>query len=647
MALGNLRQYGEFKSDQGVLYKVEIYDEDYVGAAEEFPMGANGFKLKYDGEGEDRYHAIKASSVTIEAYSTNGAFDTFLRDIREGEQGRFKVQILRDSSKFWLGVLLLDVGNVKDEFYPQLHELRAVCGLSLMKDVPFNKSVYTTDTQLETLYETVNPIINLLRYYTGIVDFFTTSTTFVRTMVDWYEDSMPTPAQSVDPLRYSAIYPLAFMDVQGETKTPISAYEALEQICKVWGARVFQADGFWWFIQVDTYRNLPAYYRRYPYQTSTALGSGSEDLKKNIGSATSIYNIKDLGGQMDYYPKLKKVQATYGQFSSNGLYGDEQELTDWISVANSQANLITLDNCAAVTGATIKIQHALHTSNGGIATFNPDHEYRIYYMLKIGTYYWDGNDWTTTASMCSVNLGQGLWGPLGTLNSYQTLTIEAGNLPTSGDLEYGAWKFVSEVGSTTQLSDDNNYKIKILANNNTPTGYAGSLDLSVSLVQYVVDGESVQDVIFASENTTEQANEVLDFGKLRLGDGPEAGAGKWGRIRVSNDLATWTQNNDNWQSNQAGTSANITQILCEQFLAGQQEFIQKPLKTIFLKNGEEFNFSHALFDQNNIMTSNGYTFNAGTDELQIESFYTDYITNYIVNSDQSISVSVFTPFALW
>ena len=142
-----------------------------------------------------------------------------------------------------------------------------------MKGLDFNRDVYNgVSGEMTNLYTFTNILSNMLKLYSGgMSDFFGASDTFIRELTHWYEDTMPTPAAGISPIKYSATYPYAFVDIEyndeGEIvkEKPISAYKVLEAILKAWGLRIWQQDGHWWMAHVNMWSDLAGadlYYRR-------------------------------------------------------------------------------------------------------------------------------------------------------------------------------------------------------------------------------------------------------------------------------------------------------------------------------------------------------------------------------------------------
>ncbi len=642
MALGNERLYGEFRSDQGIYYKIRIYDSEYTGGtSNEFRCDSNGFILTYKGEGDDRYQPIKSSSIEFSFYvegDSSTPTGAFIDLLKSAAQGRFKVEVGQGTNgtsypEWWRGIIISDIVELEDESYPRKVKIKAVDGLSLMKDIPFNRDVYNGSFgQLKGLYSFRNIVVNLLRFYTGgIVDFFSSSQTFLREMVHWYEDSMPSPGSSNSPWNYSAMYPYGFMDVEYDGNTPVketprSAYDALEAILKCWGLRIFQQNGYWHIVHIDNWRNDNSkwYYRRLSYNSSE-LGSGLLALQygeESLGNLNNTLNLTKLSGGVDeYYAPLKKSTAVYGNWTESGLYSEQLTLSEWVSAADMDANLIDLGYIDNSSEAYLSFNQTFAFTAGDASGVDVNAMYDsidVVYMIKVGNYYWDknNNEWTTTQKVFNeqIMFAQGLfynntW--VSTYN-YTQISFVTANPPVSGEAKF----LVRFNKYNAQTADGDTYY------NNYGVVLTAQSSYFDSIIQYLIDGQSSIERIFTAIDSTSTSNEVMDLGNMLIGDGPTTSAPSWGRIRIYNGSSWQNTIEEDWQAWQAGNTGRITKILTEENFSGQREFI--PLRqyifrvNYLLGNPRYFGPMVALKDVNNnndIMVMNGYKFNAGNDTI--------------------------------
>lgn len=630
MALGSVRLKGEFKSDEGVDYVVDIYDANHVGGYTSVTLGSDGFKLKYSGSGKERFDPIKASQVTFEVFEYSSAVGNVIDELATGEQGDFKVKITKDGSSFWNGILLTDVSSTKDESLPRSHQLRAVCGLSLMKKLDFNSKVFDgVNSTIDGLHTHLRILQYLLKFYITD-DFYSGSQTFIRTSVNWFEDSHPAYAQNIDPMLYSATYPLAFQDVSdaGQTKN-ISAYDALKQLCLTWGARVFMADGEWYFQQYDAHKNMPVYYRRYN-KNGTALGSGSVDWGVTTGTANGSADVIRLaGGSTEYYPKLRQVVATYGEWGNNWLRTQGFAIDNGTGAMgwNTSTNTFTLDHVESLSGSAISFYYDYMVDYfGATSSWSANWTWGIWVKMKIGNYYYTNAGWSTTSGTYTQAIGS-----VPSLNPhYGNINILTTQLPASGNLEVQVGFYCHDSSGNNQVYGTTNTDVLL---------YQNSTSHPDNGIKYTINGSvDVKRVFGSTDSSANDSNEKVDMGTLRIGDGPTTSAR--GRIRVSSDLVTWSLGKeDSWKAFNTGNSENITQLMVNEFLYGQKAFIKKHQRIYLVRAGESLNFYNAANEGLSVLSPNGWTLIAAKDEIRGEFYETKRDTSNVVLDPADISSS--------
>ena len=671
MALGTTPLKSEFKSDFGIQYRIKIYDStNALGNSEvPFTVDSNGFTLTYKGKGKERYDTIKESTLEIGMYyGSTGTAKQFINALQTSDQGRFKISVERSTnsgstySSYWYGVITADIMTLPDESAPSLAKIKASCGLSLMKDIPFDRDVYNgTNGNLNSLYTIRHIVCNMLEYYTGgVLDFYSSTNTFLYEMVHWYEDSMPSPISSNSPWERSALYPNAFRDIEYDEGDPIksesiSAYDTLKSILEAFGCRIFQANGFFYIVHHDMWRNDLSkwYYRRMSY-TGSELGSGVYayqniifDLGK-VGDSEPL--IKLAGGSQTYFPPLKKTRAVYSNWADDGLYSEFQNLSDFVSNADMETNLIDIGYVEASGGAYLNVNHhtRLKRTSGEGTNWDAFMDYvHIIYMIKVGSYYWDdaNGEWTTTQTSCvkviAENMYQYSYVEGNAIDNwcYQYVSMITADLPVSGEVKY----FASFVQGNTYTTDGEPqgtsvYDVHIL----------GNTSANPSLIQYTVDGETPFERVFVTQDDNSTANEEIDLGNMRIGDGPTTASPSWGRIRINNG-STWLNTiEENWQAWQTGTEDRITQILTEQHYSGQRDFTNlMEYNFVIRDNTYSFTPLACIVDKtisgDPTMVMTGYKFIANKDEFNGEFFQTKIDVSSLSNVVDLIDEVTFTP----
>jgi len=356
----------------------------------------------------------------------------------------------------------------------------------------------------------------------------------------------------------------------------------------------------------------------------------------NLDNVSQINNndrhaILLSGSTETYYPALRKTRATYSNWTDAGMLGEFQQPIDFVNIATLESNLIEIGFVENVANAFISINHNTRVKrvSGQGADFQElwfDYVH-IVYMLKIGQYYYDNDagEWTTTPTLIQIpiisSIYQYSWvdGNDMTTWSNVNINISTDTLPISGQLEYQA-----EIIQGNPYTDDGGtsgtsvYDVEILPNTQD----------NPSRVQFTTDGETSFERSFITEDLDSTANEVIDLGDMRIGDGPGTAAPYWGRIRVSDGSSFANLVEEDWQGWETGTQDRITQILTEQHFTGQREFTPKKNYRFKIKPNKTFDMLKAIVDFTEIsdptFVCNGFKLIANKDEVEGEYWLTRY-----------------------
>jgi len=641
MALGFQLCHTEFKSDQGVQYKITIYDaESGFDLNLALTCGADGFVLNYDGKGKKRYNYIQASKVNFQLNIPNAgsAAAGMIANLTTADAGRYKVLIESSTNSgisyehYWKGVIVADIQKRKDISYPYFFDFTAVDGLSLMRDVPFNKDIYNgVNDNVTSLRTLIKHICNLFQYYNPTYDLFATNTTTFYDLTHWYEDSMPTIASNISPLAYSAVYANAFMGLEFndegsvESTKPISAYEMLDQLLKTFGCKIVQAKGYWWIMHIEQNAHLTdgfLYYRRFSRE-AFQLGSGTLPdtyFVKELGSVSDAHDCVKLSGAIySHLPKVQEYRSTYSNWTSSGLFSATETLAVWPGTTAAAANLNNIGFVVNVPGCGINITQRLQYRRKAGSTFQSVYDYLyVKYILKVGNHYWNGGSWQLNAT--SFNSDTAYIESYATfsyqdLGEYPQASFQTTEFPASGDVLFRAFYYESAWFGNNLVID---YEIRQLANTSS----------NPSAVQFTVNESTDVSRTFSSSNDSTIANTIEDLGECLLGDGPTTDSPSWGRLRINNGTTWLNTIEENWQAWEAGSQGRITSIFCQQALFGQNNFIPLNEYNIFLRNQEAHSFNPTIVLDDNTsggirMVCQGYKFNAAKDEVSGEYWKTD------------------------
>mgnify|MGYP003146814334 CR=1 FL=1 len=573
MALGNLRQFADFQSDEGVFYTLEIYDETWSGSSTEFSLGSDGFTLDWTGKNKKRWSPIHASSCTFTYYSQDATDATFMTSALASEQGSLRIKIKRGTSAsptdvFWVGTILTDTTFYFHESQPRKFKFKAVCGLSLLKGVDFNKSWGINNGSFHSL----RMIIQRMLLFTNSIEFYADDDEFFRTCVNWREDTMATAGTNFDPLALSAVYPYTLWTsvANGGEVVPRSAYFVLEDICKCFGARIYYSNGMWNFIQPDIYPHMPVSGvngKYWIYQLDGDLDShGTFEDESYTVNNSDIYQL--FGRKSTALPALRQVDFTYSNWGP-GVFN-----TTIPTFYSGEVAAVYTEIGYVVSGLDITI---LLYDNGLIdqtsGTLYDDCEAYLHIFVKIvtdgGTSYYLQDDYTfSTDATGYVTTIANLWD-----SSFD---------PGSGGFAPDTQVVIhTETGFTTTQTGVMSIKIEhYIADYWDGTAVTQSFFTGTDLyftgvngaaIAYTVDNPDLYEIgrVFRTVQSTNNANVDFDLGETLLGDGPYQGSP--GNIRV-NDGSSWSQvPSEDWTSFGTGDPERITAVASRDYLAGQNK----------------------------------------------------------------------------
>jgi hypothetical protein len=627
-----VRLYSEFKSDSGILYRIEIHDAQWLAASSEFNVDSRGFELTHEGQTDDIVSPIVGSKLTFGGYSTNATFETFVNTLKSFQENRFRVVVYRvnptniwnswadfwqnasnpwnELNLFWVGWIVQDLVTIEDESQPYVYQFTATDGIGRLAniDYDFNNDDAAGLTRVTGILDNCLSLI-------GTDDLWASDIPYVRTSVDWWETSSQTYATNKDTLYEHGIDVRVFTTEDDDGNTIYSkAFDVLQQLAITYGARVYQSNGSWVFEQYVNRANASRYVTNYD-KTMTAIGtiSISDDVTIDQTSVAARLN----GGQFNYLPAVGSVSVEYVQekFSS----------TSKPFTFRSAAPTKTLGTIGASTSTQLKFYgpHNYNITSSTGATTN-DGTIAVVWRLQIriesattpGLYYYYnrafngfaasavyGNGaWSTTAGYYYYHapFGKVIFGALSLTTAPVVITA---NLPTSGTLRitsehYGNYDPINGTAYTLEPHQNDTW----------------STTLTIARMDNAKDDSS--SIIYRVENNNANvdSNIELNLGTTRIANG----------LFQTGDLSVY--NGTSWVSGIAfrrgstGAGDQILNLLISEILGLHASPIQR-------FNGEMFNdasFDKRLaFDGARYLNIGG-TFNANFDQFSGEWYLIDY-----------------------
>lgn len=341
-----LRYYTEIETVNLDRFRMEIHDEDFVGTAREIVSGGpEGFRLSYPVSNSGKTTALMPSELRYTIAIENVTDFAFVNLIPTSSETRFTVQVFKEVSGdwaiWWAGQMLPDIARYEDLDFPTRFEVVAVCGLAGLGKIEYNDGAnppapYTGES---TLADILAVCLKKIPHVAGV---WTGSSDFLRTIVDYYEDNH-TYDSTHCPLFYTKVNQRAFftLDNKGQKKY-FKVDKILDNLCRMFNARLYQHNGFWIFEQIDERSKSSFFARKYAY---TIAAPSAVDMYGSVSIDPGDTNPRAAGGTYDYEPVLKTVKIVYNaQNRRNYIAGGV-----WDQDHQTSRNCGNVDDAAGVT----------------------------------------------------------------------------------------------------------------------------------------------------------------------------------------------------------------------------------------------------------------------------------------------------------
>jgi hypothetical protein len=287
-------------------WRIEIYDEDFVGTAEEFDMDI-GQTLRWSADSEERHAPIRGSELSFSMNVDTADQQQLIYDIQSSREGRFTVRLKKSlaGDRFWAGVILPDISSYQDR-EKTVYKLSATDGIAALRKIEYRP---TSSTFYSGKASFVEHILNCLNKLPYITTHWTNTEEFLYTAVDWWETTM-TRADGNDPLADAYVDHANYYRFEKGDQKALSCLEVLEDICKAFGCFIRQADGVFIVEQVS-YRQAGYVTRNYDYQGNyiTFTTNSAINSVVNTSPGTVLYWKSFLN--YDYYPGLLKAIVNF------------------------------------------------------------------------------------------------------------------------------------------------------------------------------------------------------------------------------------------------------------------------------------------------------------------------------------------------
>lgn len=334
--MGAVRISTEFYTDQGVRYKINIWDSDWATSTIT-TFNNNGFELEYDRCEKFLTPIIPSSCYVTLIDDGSSDFTAFKTDLANAQENEFKLYIEKYVSGAWVidwaGIIMSDMVSWDNDGAPRYFEIIAKDGLNRLEGIYFDKitaAPYSTD-----YVASVKKIIFDCLSYAGTAQFWNGSSKPYISADVYSHDTIQTSVTQADILSYIWVGKEFLIDdpafnedftgvtFRGANDHPLKAKQILSELLQLFRLRLILSEGSWRIQEVNKFTLNTYTQGDYDY-TGTYLGSstGTVKLTENGETLALLAN-----GKFGYYPPVKSAKAKiYPSEILNGNFSINQFL---------------------------------------------------------------------------------------------------------------------------------------------------------------------------------------------------------------------------------------------------------------------------------------------------------------------------------
>lgn len=317
--MGAVRISTEFYTDQGVRYKVNIWDSDWASATIT-SFNNNGFELEYDRCDKFLTPLIPSSCYFTLIDDNSAAFTAFKTDLANAQENEFKLYIEKYVSGAWVidwaGIIMSDMVSWDNDCSPRYFEIIAKDGLNRLEGITFDK-ILTTPYTTQAL-QPVSKIIFDCLSYAGTAQFWNGSSKPYMACNLEKHDVLQTGINQAQILDLIYIGKEFLIDdsskplngvtsykFRGQYDEPLKAKDVLSQILQLFGLRIILSEGTWQILEVIQFTRSSDAFGQYDYLGAyTGSSAGTLKLTENGTTLAVLAN-----GKYGYYPPVKLARA--------------------------------------------------------------------------------------------------------------------------------------------------------------------------------------------------------------------------------------------------------------------------------------------------------------------------------------------------
>ena len=620
-----VRLRAEFSDILGEEWQLNIHDADYAGSIVDFNVGGDAYVLRYEGNNEDRHQPVIGSTLEFSIVENSANITSFLDTLPSSQDGELTVTLRYDpdgvNTLYWAGVILPEQVVRQDQAYPAEVRIIAADDLGNLAGILFNDSGTPYDyADGRSIREyIVKHCLGKLRTvdHWGATDIFASlDSAFTPTNLygtgDFFSNLIVNTETWLNP------------GENGVTEY-YTTLEVLQSFCRVFNARLFLANGRFWFIPVTSHHDSATLTYLNYYSDATYTSSSTADVSLTL--QTDL--IKEAGWEYTYQLPLKEVRRTFKFGAQQSIAGVAEHLeadfgTDAINIADYTFAAGTRFRLTFLNG------HYMTAQGGNNTLARVD----VIFLLKVGSYYhrWEHTfsgtayyydflnshaptvygtpEWTTDNTdrtyvrVRNVNKATGVAYP-----AIDPLGV-AGNIPA----EFTTAELPAE-SSGIQLR----VGFQVLNTNGTVnTTWTNATNVNLWDIAVFVEGNAGDTIDYVATNAL-NARSKLDNGQVLVGSISSNQAR--GQIFVQTGATTFSRT-ETWSSTTFSGTYDINELAVQEVLRGQKN-------PLYIERGSIYaNDASKLLHMYNVVVSDSrrmgiyqYSYNGRMRRYDIELFH--------------------------
>ena len=285
----------------------------------EFSLAANGFALRYESVEDSALvpgivHS-RCEVTTLWPAAIDNKLDTLLTGLATSEDGDYLLEVLRDSTRIWVGSILVEEFSVDEDSTNKEVRIVATDALSLLKHVDYNNDG-TAYSGFQTVYDILKNIQEKWSLYTYLDEQNSGTEYRLAWAEDVYNEDDYIMAAETHPagtdlksIKRSRIHtnPWSSVNSSGATEY-ISCYDLLQSLCITYQWRLYSYGDAWHLLPVALAGE------RTP---GTVLQWNGTEVDRDVISeyqfqkdAANDVRQKDAAWRISYTPPYNEVRVT-------------------------------------------------------------------------------------------------------------------------------------------------------------------------------------------------------------------------------------------------------------------------------------------------------------------------------------------------